>query len=244
MGSRRDGFHTPSAPGRAASSVVGVDACPTGWVAVVLDQEGRFAGAGTAGGLSELLGRMPRAAVVAVDMPLGLPESGWRSADALAVEKLAPHRSRVFSVPPREVWEAADYAAANRCCRRLTGQGMSRQSWALAAKLREANACRDGGDHRLYEVHPEVSFAAVNEGRPVAWSKKSWNGQAVRRRLLADRRVVLPDDLGPAGRVPPDDVLDAAAAAWSARRIALRTARSLPDPPEVTDTGLPIAIWY
>ncbi|MCQ8190784.1 DUF429 domain-containing protein [Streptomyces rugosispiralis] len=223
---------------------MGVDACRTGWVAVTLDEEGRFAGADTDEALSELLGRVPDAAVVAVDMPLGLLAEGWRAADALAAALVAPHRSRVFSVPPREVWEAGDYDEANEVCRRVVKKGLSRQSWGLAAKLREANACRDGGDHRLYEVHPEVSFAALEEGRPVPWSKKSWNGQAVRRRLLADQGIVLPDDLGVAGRVPPDDVLDAAAAAWSARRIALRAARSLPDPPETTATGLPVAIWY
>ncbi len=223
---------------------MGVDACRTGWVAVALCEEGRFAGADTADGVSELLGRFPDAAVVAVDMPLGLLRAGWRAAEALAVAMVAPHRSRVFPVPPRGVWEADDYAGANQRCRELTGQGLSRQTWGLAAKLREANACRDGGDHRLYEVHPEVSFAAVNEGRPVAWSKKSWNGQAVRRRLLADQGIVLPDDLGPAGRVPFDDVLDAAVAAWSARRIALGAGRSLPDPPQEADTGLSAAIWY
>ncbi|GAA1112515.1 DUF429 domain-containing protein [Streptomyces javensis] len=223
---------------------MGVDACRTGWVAVALDQEGRFAGADTAEALSELLRRVPDAAVVAVDMPLGLLERGWREADALATAMVAPHRSRVFSVPPREVWEADGYDAANEVCRRVVEKGLSRQSWGLAVKLREANACRDGGDHRLYEVHPEVSFAALGEGRPVPWSKKGWNGQAVRRRLLGDQGIVLPDDLGPAGRVPPDDVLDAAAAAWSARRIALRVARSLPDPPQTTETGLPVAIWY
>ncbi|MBB4780126.1 DUF429 domain-containing protein [Streptomyces rapamycinicus] len=244
MGSRRDAFHTPPAPGCAESPVVGVDACRTGWVAVTLDGEGRFAGADTAGALSELLGRVPDAAVVAVDMPLGLLAEGWREAEALARAKVAPHGSRVFPVPPREVWEADDHDDANRISQRLTGQKVNSQTWGLAAKLREANACRDGGDHRLYEVHPEVSFAALDEGRPVSWSKKSWNGQAVRRRLLEARGIVLPDDLGAAGRVPPDDVLDAAAAAWSARRVALRAARSLPDPPQVTETGLPVAIWY
>ncbi|GAA2319043.1 DUF429 domain-containing protein [Streptomyces violaceusniger] len=244
MGSHRDAFHTPPAPGRAESPVVGVDACRTGWVAVTLDEEGRFAGADTAGALSELLGRVPDAAVVAVDMPLGLLAGGWREADLMATAMVAPHGSRVFPVPPREVWEADGYDEAKLVCQRLTGRMPSRQSWGLAAKLREANACRDGGDHRLYEVHPEVSFAALGEGRPVPWSKKSWSGQAVRRRLLGDQGIVLPDDLGPAGRVPPDDVLDAAAAAWSARRIALRAARRLPDPPQTTEAGLPVAIWY
>jgi predicted RNase H-like nuclease len=42
---------------------------------------------------------------------------------------------------------------------------------------------------------------------------------------------------------PIDDVLDAAAAAWSANRIAKGEAVSLPDPPESKD-GLQVAIWY
>ncbi|MGW2327017.1 DUF429 domain-containing protein [Streptomyces sp. NPDC001700] len=236
MASRSDAL--PSSP-----VVVGVDACRSGWVAVIL-RGGVFAGAATAGGLSDLLAGMEDAAVIAVDMPLGLLEKGNRRADRLAAEALGAHRSRVFTVPPRQVWEQPDYAAANECRRQLTGLGLPRQTWGLAAKLREANALRDGGDHRLHEVHPEVSFANMRGGEPVAWSKKGWSGQAVRRRLLQEQGIVLPDDLGPAGRVPSDDVLDAAAAAWSAHRIALGTAVSLPAPPEKTDTGLDIAIWY
>jgi hypothetical protein len=41
--------------------------------------------------------------------------------------------------------------------------------------------------------------------------------------------IVLPDNLGAAGDVPCDDILDAAAAAWSAHRIAKDMAASLPD---------------
>ena len=40
-----------------------------------------------------------------------------------------------------------------------------------------------------------------------------------------------------------DDVLDAAAAAWSARRIAAGEAISLPAHPPVDTRGRPIAIW-
>ncbi|MGW3566507.1 DUF429 domain-containing protein [Streptomyces sp. NPDC000941] len=243
MGSESDVSDTSSAAGGAAPYVVGVDACPGGWVAVAL-RGGRFTGADTDAALAALLTRVPAGAVVAVDIPLGLLEAGRRRADELALDRVAPHRARVFPVPPRPVWEEPDYDAAKERCRRLTGSMLSRQSWGLATKLREANACRDGGERRLYEVHPEVSFAAMNGGHPVAASKKSWNGQVQRRRLLGEQRIVLPDELGPAGRVPPDDVLDAAAAAWSAHRIALRTAVSLPDPPETTRDGLPVAIWY
>ncbi|MFD8862916.1 DUF429 domain-containing protein, partial [Streptomyces sp. NPDC059590] len=185
-------------PRAAATDAVGVDACPGGWVAVTL-REGRFAGADRDAALAALLARVPAAAVVAVDMPLGLLETGWRRAEELAIRQVAPHRARVFPVPPRAVWEESGYDAANECCRRLTGSGLPRQSWGLAVKLREANACREGGDRSLYEVHPEVSFAAMNGGRPVAWSKKSWNGQVQRRRRGGTRTAPAP----PASRAPP-----------------------------------------
>ncbi|MFG2194147.1 DUF429 domain-containing protein [Streptomyces sp. NPDC048639] len=229
--------------GASRTDVMGVDACPTGWVGVVL-REGHFASAHAAPDLGGLLEHARDVAVVGIDIPLGLLDSHWRQADRLAAARLGPQRARVFPVPPRQVWEEDDYAAANHRCRRVTGSGLSRQTWGLVKKLREANRVRDAGDGRLYEVHPELSFMAMADGSPVTWSKKSWNGQQVRRRLLRTQGVVLPEDLGTVGRVPPDDVLDAAAAAWSADRIARGASDRLPDPPELTAHGLPIAIWW
>ena len=69
-------------------------------------------------------------------------------------------------------------------------------------------------------------------------------GSAPASRLLRAEGVDLPDDLDTAGEVPTDDVLDAAAAAWSAHRIARGDAKSLPDPPQLNDRGQTIAIWY
>jgi predicted RNase H-like nuclease len=54
----------------------------------------------------------------------------------------------------------------------------------------------------------------------------------------------LPGDLAEAGTVQADDILDAAAAAWSASRIASGHAVSLPDPPQLDEAGYPIAIWH
>ena len=74
-------------------------------------------------------------------------------------------------------------------------------------------------DNRVYEVHPEVSFVAL-AGQHLEVSKKQWNGHNARRALLAAHGILIPDDLGNTGTVGADDVLDAAAAAWSAHRIA------------------------
>ncbi len=226
--------------------VVGIDACRTGWVAVVL-ADGQVTGVLAAAVLAEVLGACPAAAAVGVDMPLGLVQRGWREADQLAAARLGRHRSRVFAVPPRPAWDAADHAEAVRRCRQLTDPpaGFSRQAWNLKEKLRQADEQRASGGHPLFEVHPELAFAALNGGTPVAASKKSWNGQMTRRALLAAAGIVLPDELAEAaGLVPPDDVLDAAAAGWSAGRIARGQAASLPEPPGADDAGLPMAIWY
>ncbi|MGW1894574.1 DUF429 domain-containing protein [Streptomyces sp. NPDC002004] len=234
------------------AAVLGVDACPAGWVAVEL-HDGRFAGARFATGLRALLhpaapdgpGAVREVAVVAVDMPLGLLDAGWRRADTEAAALLGRLRGSVFRVPPRAVWQEERYDAANRRCRELTGAGLSRQSWGLAVKLREANGLLTGPDSaRLFEVHPEVSFRALAGGTPLEHRKKSWAGQMIRRSLLSAAGIDLPDELGEAGRVPPDDVLDAAAAAWTAHRIAQGHARSLPDPPQHDGRGREIAIRY
>jgi predicted RNase H-like nuclease len=228
--------------------VVGVDACRGGargnWVAVVLD-DGRVTATRLAVTLEQVTGAYPDAAAIGVDMPLGLVEHGWRQADLLAAARLGAYRSRVFLVPPRAVWEAGTYEEAVRRCRALTDPpaGCSRQALGLRAKLRPANDLYARLPHRLFEVHPELSFAGLNGGTPVAASKKTWNGQLTRRALLAAAGIRLPDDLAEAGTVPPDDILDAAAVAWSAGRIARGEAESLPEPPE-TAAGVPIAIWF
>jgi predicted RNase H-like nuclease len=54
----------------------------------------------------------------------------------------------------------------------------------------------------------------------------------------------LPSGLESADRVGALDLIDAAAAAWSAWRIARDEARSLPEPPETAADGRPVAIWY
>jgi predicted RNase H-like nuclease len=65
-----------------------------------------------------------------------------------------------------------------------------------------------------------------------------------RRQLLAAEGIALADDLGLAGQqVGVDDVLDAAAVAWTARRVADGSARRLPAEPEHFSDQVDCAIW-
>jgi predicted RNase H-like nuclease len=82
----------------------------------------------------------------------------------------------------------------------------------------------------------------MNDGQAIPRRKKSAGGALQRIELLRRHGIEL-EDLGPAAGVPLDDVLDAAASAWSAHRIATGLARSIPHPPEMRDE-LAVAIWY
>ncbi len=95
---------------------------------------------------------------------------------------------------------------------------------------------------RIFEVHPELSFSTM-AGSVVEEPKRTWAGQRTRARLLDEAGIRVPDELGPAGAAGPDDILDAAAVAWSAARIAAGEQRCVPDPAERDAANRPIAIW-
>jgi predicted RNase H-like nuclease len=222
--------------------VAGIDGYGRGaWVAVVL-QDGRYSFALPGRSLAALLPRLKAANMIGIDIPIGLPDGPQpRRADLLARQRLRGRASTVFLTPPRPVLEAPTFIDANRIAVELTGKGVSLQAYGIRARILEADAFARA-DPRICEVHPEVSFASLNAGQPLADSKDSWVGAPLRRGLLAAAGIRLPDDLGDANRVPVDDVLDAAAAAWSAYRVARGVSESLPDPPDVHGDGLASAI--
>jgi predicted RNase H-like nuclease len=249
------------AEGENEMTVTGVDGCAGGWVAVTLGPAGSSAAPAEHGPLPALwpavtataarvtvaarLDALPLAGVAGIDMPLGLLAAGWRDADILARRALGRRGVTVFAIPPRPVWECENYPDANRACKRLTGKGLSVQAWGLRRKITEADAfCRRAATApdgvRLYEVHPELSFAAM-AGTPVPDSKHTRAGLAIRRDLLARAGITLPPRVANAAE---DDLLDAAAVAWSARRIAAGEATVLSSPTQRADDGTEIAIRY
>lgn len=219
-------------------SVVGVDGAPDGWVAVRLSGR-ELIGAASYRDFGALLLAEAQARVVAIDMPIGLPTAatGPRAADQAARAFIGPRRSSVFVVPPREALEAPTYQEAVRRCRLAGISALSQQAYALRHKIFEV--AKYTVDSRVFEVHPEVSFAAMN-ARPLVYGKRTWNGYHERRALLRAVGIDVPDDLGELGRASVDDALDAIAAAWTAQRIAAGEVGRLP--PDAAP-GEP-CIWY
>ena len=228
-------------PGGRVPAVTGVDGCAGGWIAVTLSAGGAVTSVAVAAALDGL----SLACVTGIDMPLGLLGAGWREADRLARRALGRRGVTVFAIPPRPVWECGTYAEANRTCRDLTGKGLSVQAWGLRRKITEADDYRRRAPAslpqvRLFEVHPELSFAAL-AGAPLTDSKHTPAGLAIRRELLARAGIILPPRIAGAAE---NDLLDAAAVAWSARRIAADKATVLTSPVQWADDGGEIAIRY
>jgi predicted RNase H-like nuclease len=183
------------------------------------------------------------AEAIGIDLPIGLPETGRRLADTEARQFLGPRRNSIFFTPVRAALEAATHAAATALSVELTGSGISRQSHALAAKALEVEEWLPRAPCPVWEVHPEVSFALIL-GRPARASKKTWAGMVERRHALAAVGIDLDGVPDPAAsRAAVDDMLDAGAVAWSARRLLAGTARSFPDPPHMDRSGRFTAIW-
>ncbi|MGH3763065.1 DUF429 domain-containing protein [Actinophytocola sp.] len=223
--------------------VLGVDACRAGWVAIAL--AGDRADAYQTRTIADLVTTASAdgpLAVIAVDIPIGLPDNSRRRADVEARAAVGRLASSIFMTPVRGALEFTDHGSASAHNRERVGEGMSIQAFGILPKVREVDRWLPNAPCRVVEVHPEVSFAALN-GAPLDVRKHTWAGARLRHRLLSEAGIML-DDIGAAGaRANVDDVLDAAVAAWTARRVSEGTATSIPETPQTFADGVRSAIW-
>lgn len=119
-----------------------------------------------------------------------------------------------------------EYKAALAANRKSSahGVGISAQCFGLFDKIREVEEWLSVGPHPAFkEVHPELCFFALNGGAPASHSKKKTAGLDERRNLLAKagfREIITRTSTATArNAVGIDDILDACAACWTAKRI-------------------------
>ena len=201
---------------------------------------------------------------VTVDIPIGLPDRYGRAADREAREQLKSSEkgrrgraSSVFPAPPLrsldvDIDDEDAYQVAGELARRSADKGLTRQAFALFPKIKEVRSALEPDDFecgavpRAAEVHPEVSFRFMGN-RPMSFHKSLQAGIAERLALL---ECHFPEVVHEAVRTkrtgPPhpglDDVLDAVAAAWTARRLIQREAIRLGGC-EKDGAGYPMNIW-
>jgi predicted RNase H-like nuclease len=241
----------PSATWTAA----GIDGTSQGWIAVLVDRDLNVVDMLALRSIDEIDAKLGHAAYVAIDVPIGLSargERGGRECDRAARGGLGhPRGSSVFPTPCRPAVYADTFPEA--CSRNAApgdGPRLSRQTWEIVPKIREVDRylrhhpeCWD----RVREIHPEVSFQAMNDGVPCLHRKGCPQGRQERLNLLGKAGIGVSKGLLAEGRrlgAAPHDVLDALAAAWTAVRIVRGVATALPgSPPPVDGCGLPMAIW-
>lgn len=237
--------------------LAGADGCPGGWLVVFVRPEGGGAHMRVVSTVHDLIMAPEGPAIVAIDIPIGLPQragAGGRAAENAVRPLLGARQSSVFSVPSRAAIEATDYRAA--CAAALLSSDpprkVSKQLFMIVPKVRQVDVwlrANPDDSARLFEVHPELAFWRLNGERALDEPKKVKGrphapGLALRRRILAGNGFSA-DDLrtAPPCGAAEDDVLDAFACAAIARRIRAGAARPFPDPPERDAYGLPMAIW-
>jgi predicted RNase H-like nuclease len=237
--------------------LAGVDGCAAGWLVAFVRPARDEVRLRLVPRFADVLAAPEAPALVAVDIPIGLPERaglGGRAAENAVRPLLGGRQSSVFSVPSRAAVYTDDYRLA---CRRALETSepprmMSKQLFHITAKIREVDAVlrADGAAAtRVFEVHPEVAFWRLNGGRALVEPKKVKSrvyepGLELRRQLLAaaglPMSVLTSSAIKGAGA---DDVLDALACASVARRIHAGLAQPFPNPPPRDAFGLPMAIW-
>lgn len=193
--------------------VAGVDGCPAGWIAVFAHRDGRHPPTmRVVSHIADIVDSPERPHVVAVDMPIGLPErtkGSGRNPEQLIRPLLGARQSSVFAIPSRRAVETAVYRAACAAALRTSDppRKVSKQGFHLFPKIREIDALlRTRPDLllRIVEVHPELAFWSMNGERALPEPKKVKGrpyppGLALRRHLLI--RTGLPRDL--ATTLPP-----------------------------------------
>ena len=238
--------------------VAGADACRAGWIACFLRDDLSALSLRIVEDIASVADAPEAPAAISVDMPIGLPgriEGSGRACEMAVRPLLGERQSSVFSTPSRSAVAAGDYAAA--CAEALQTstppRKVSKQCFMLFPRIREIDAlliARPELRARVFETHPEVSFSRMKGGRPASLPKKIKsrpNPAGLKERTELLLRAGLPETFVPLVEQPPrgaggDDVLDAVACAWSARRILRGEAAVYPNPPPRDAHGLEMAI--
>ena len=219
------------------SLIIGIDGCKSGWFSVWENQD-KSIHSSVFSNLNELKNFFKNESqlIIGIDMPVVLSEVIPRQADQLARKLLSKKASSVFTAPTPEMLDQPNYEKASLVSKKLFGKSMSLQSWYLFPKIKDVQTMIHHEDMQIYEIHPELSFRAMNNEQVILESKKSHEGFAIRNSLLSMhfenfifeeiRRQYARKD------VMDNDILDALAVLWSAKRIQSNQASFLPQTPE------------
>lgn len=240
---------------------VGVDGCRAGWFAVYLEGENKSDCSWKVEIFPEfsflvdfLKNNYGQAEpLILIDIPIGLKTgSGERLSDLGARSLLKARKSSIFPVPCREAIYAKTYKEACDVNERLTGKRISKQAWNIVPKIRDVDRFLVENKNlreKVREVGPEICFQTF-EGFPMKYPKKKVEGFLERKEALGNvctfTDEVVESALSNYRRkdLAKDDILDALAAALTAKMGSIYGFTYVPDEPETDSKGLKIQMVY
>ena len=246
---------------------VGVDWAKGGWFSIAYDSDGNWE-ARQIRQFCDVVEYYGKAELILVDIPIGLAkgEYEWRKCDLEARKCLGRRWQSVFLTPPRHIvedaWKAKAAAATHAQFlnaymhvnkHRKERMGFSIQSWNITPMIAEVDEVMTSGSRRstleIREIHPEICFWALNKKKAMAFSKKNGDGQRERIDVLRTFEPRAQEILAAVqkeyrAKAADDDILDALAAAVTARLGYPDRLATLPDDPPTDARGLPMEMVF
>ena len=144
----------------------------------------------------------------------------------------------IFTPPTLNALRTKNYIDACEVNFKECGKRISKQSWNLFPKIKEAhNFLKNNliGKVGVFEVHPELSFMAMNDMNIIEASKKTDIGKEIRIELIQKFFPTFSFELVrnkyKKNQVLDDDILDSISVLWSTQRIVDNIAQFVPKDP-------------
>jgi len=226
-----------------SKTLYGIDGCRGGWVVAKAVSDLNDLTVDFTSDLRAIFEQAGPDSLVAIDIPIGIPENEPRLCDGAARQLLRwPRSSSVFSPPCRRALAGKNFEEVLRLNRAAMGLGISKQAFHITAKICEVDALMTVEKQRyIREVHPEVTFVQL-KGAALTHSKKSLRGRAERIDLLERAGLKVLEAWPAKQRMKPDDVIDALACLVTAFAIQNGRSRCLGRPEQRDAKGLVMEI--
>ncbi|MDG2253143.1 MAG: DUF429 domain-containing protein [Methylophilaceae bacterium] len=223
------------------SRVIGIDGCKAGWI-IAKTLEDKSISFQIIKNLNDDYLKESNVSLIGIDIPLRLSSSGKRLAEIEARVLLKNRACTIFSPPTLNALTAKNYIDACKINFKECGKQISKQSWNLFPKIKEAQEFLENKsiiELGVFEVHPELSFMAMNDMNLIRASKKTVIGREIRIKLI---QKFFPKfsfesvrNKYKKNQVLDDDILDSVSVLWSTQRIVDNIAKFVPKDSKKTD---------
>jgi len=228
-----------------ASVLIGIDGCSGGWICAA-NQNGILS-VNQFDCIAKLFDTYSNLDLALIDMPVGLPSNKEQERlrpDSFARKMIKERTSTIFPVPCRQAVYAKTISDAYSENVRALGKKFTPPTAGILPKMREVdNFLQHHKEYhtKLFESHPEVCFAALNE-KTVLSKKNTVEGQRERLQILARYKCTVEEsfvgELSVKLHCAKDDIIDAICLSVTAEMAYWGNYRTLPEQPVREETGL------